>query len=109
MMKKQKKFRFKKTQIFKDWLDALKDEDVKDCIDRRIRRAEDGNFGKGRVNIAEGVSEMKINYGPGYRLYYCQRGKTIYLLLTGGDKSTQQNDVKLAKAIKIRVERGEKC
>lgn len=69
----------------------------------RIRSAEAGNFGDCRP-IGEGVSEMRIHVGPGYRLYYCRRGEAVYLLLGGGDKSTQKRDIDQAKAILRRLE-----
>lgn len=98
---------FRQTDIFSDWLEHLTDKRGARLIRRRIWRAENGNFGKGRVNIAEGVSEMKLDYGPGYRIYYCQRGERLYLALVGGDKSTQQGDLAWAIEIKKEVE-GEK-
>ena len=97
-----------RTQLFKDWLKALKDRVAKKTIRRRIRYAEKGNFGDCGP-VGEGVSEMRIHCGPGYRLYYFQHGKQLYWLLIGGDKDTQASDVKLAKAIKRKVQRGEKC
>jgi len=92
------------SDYFDDWLATLKDRNARRAIKRRIRNAENGNFGKGRKNVAEGVSEMKIDHGPGYRLYYCQRGDTLYLLLAGGDKSTQSDDIRRAVAIKREAE-----
>lgn len=86
------------TQIFRDWLDALRDETAKAKILVRIQRLADGNPGKVEA-VGNGVSEMKINYGPGYRVYYKQTGKEIILLLCGGDKSTQDKDIKLAKEL----------
>jgi putative addiction module killer protein len=65
----------------------------------RIRSAEHGNFGDCEP-VGEGVSEMRIHTGPGYRVYYSRRGKIVYLLLSGGDKSSQKRDIKRAKAIK---------
>lgn len=61
-----------------------------------VDRMELGNFGKSE-SVGEGVSELKIYYGPGYRVYYAREGKNIYLLLCGGDKLTQSKDIKLAK------------
>jgi len=94
------------TNYFDDWYNKLTDERAKDRIDARIERAKSGDFGDCKL-IGDGVSEMRIHYGPGYRLYYCQRGKQVYLLLIGGDKSTQTQDIKRAKAIKRELERGE--
>ena len=64
-------------------------------IIHRIRSAEHGNFGDCEP-VGEGVSEMRIHFGPGYRVYYTRRGEVIYLLLLGGDKSTQKRDIKHA-------------
>jgi len=64
-----------------------------------------GNFGDIKV-LGEGVNELRIDYGPGYRLYYAMSGKTVVLLLIGGDKSTQSNDIKVAKAYWNRQQRG---
>jgi putative addiction module killer protein len=97
-----------KTQIFTDWFEALKDENAKKTIKRRIEYAEGGHFGDCGP-AGEGVSEMRIHLGPGYRLYYFQQGKTIYWLLAGGDKDTQESDIRLAKTIKRRIQRGETC
>jgi putative addiction module killer protein len=99
---------FEKTEIFKCWLKALKDKQGKRHIYRRIRRAENGNFGDVK-QVGEGVSEMRLHFGPGYRLYYFQHDKQVYWLLLGGDKSAQVSDIELAKAIRRKVERGEKC
>ena len=67
-------------------------------IIHRIRSAELGNFGDS-TPVGEGVSEMRIHVGPGYRLYYTRRGELVYLLLVGGDKSSQKRDIKRAIAI----------
>ena len=64
----------------------------------RLISAEKGNFGD-CTPVGEGISEMRVHYGPGYRLYFTRRGKVVYLLLCGGDKSTQKRDVKRAKAM----------
>jgi putative addiction module killer protein len=72
-------------------------------IAQRIKRAEGGNFGKCK-EVGDGVIEMKLLFGPGYRLYFCQRGPNLYLLLIGGDKATQTNDIKRAKGIKKEAE-----
>ena len=64
----------------------------------RIRSAEAGNFGDCEP-VGEGVSEMRVHYGPGYRVYYSRKGDVVYLLLCGGNKSTQKSDIKQAKAL----------
>jgi len=95
-----------KTDYYDKWFESITDERTKDRIDGRILNAEDGNFGD-CDSVGEGVYEMRIHYGPGYRLYYCQRGKNVYLLLIGGTKKRQQSDVERAKEIKRELERGD--
>ncbi len=80
---------------FEFWLKNLRDAKGKARIAARLQSAEFGNFGDCRF-IREGVSEMRIHYGPGYRIYFMRRGSTIYLLLGGGDKSTQDRDIERA-------------
>ncbi|MDR2872991.1 MAG: type II toxin-antitoxin system RelE/ParE family toxin [Xanthomonadaceae bacterium] len=83
------------TRQFKDWLDDLKDLSGRSRIQARIQRLADGNPGQHRV-LTGGVCEMKIDVGPGYRVYYTQRGVTLVILLVGGDKKSQDNDVRQA-------------
>lgn len=90
--------RVEKTDEFRDWIDALKDRAGRARILVRIDRLIDGNPGQHR-DLTDGVSELKIDIGPGYRVYYSQRGTRLLLLLAGGDKSTQQKDI--AKAIQL--------
>ena len=86
---------FFETIIFTDWLDKLKDRQAKIRILARIRSATAGNFGDCK-SVGEGVFEMRIDYGAGYRVYYGKRGQQIYLLIMGGDKSSQKRDIKRA-------------
>ena len=81
---------------FKEWLDSL-DIGARVKIRIRLDRARIGSLGKNR-SVGEGVFELKIDYGPGYRVYYALNGKTVVLLLLGGDKSTQKKDISQAKA-----------
>jgi putative addiction module killer protein len=81
-----------RTAEFDGWLKTLKNRKAQARILARIVSAELGNFGDCKP-VGEGVSEMRIDFGPGYRVYFTRRGATVYLLLTGGDKSTQ-GDVK---------------
>lgn len=74
----------------------LKDYNAKARINIRIRRIEEGNLGDVK-SVGNGVSEIRIDYGPGYRLYLTKRGQTIILLLCGGDKTTQEKDIQQAK------------
>lgn len=87
-----------RTDSFDEWLASLKDLNARAKVLVRIRRAEQGNFGDCEP-VGGGVSEMRIHYGPGYRVYLAQEGRVVYLLLCGGDKSTQSADIKLAKAM----------
>lgn len=86
---------FLRTDDFDAWLVGLKDNLARARIVHRIRSAEHGNFGDCEP-VGEGVSEMRIHVGPGYRVYYTRRGAAIYLLLLGGDKSSQKRDIKRA-------------
>ena len=87
-----------KTNEYRDWIDALKDRAGRARILVRVDRLIDGNPGQHR-DLTHGVSELKIDVGPGYRVYYSQRGTRLLLLLIGGDKSTQQKDI--AKAVQL--------
>lgn len=89
---------FFKSDEFNDWLAGLKDQIGKAIIAKRIELAEAGNFGDCEP-VGDGVSEMRIHYGPGYRAYFIRRGEVFYLLLLGGSKSTQKRDIKRAKAM----------
>jgi len=86
-----------KTEKFLTWIDGLKDQKGRARVLSRVVAAEAGNFGDCEP-VGEGVSEMRIHYGPGYRVYYAQEGINIYLLIAGGDKSSQDRDIKQAKA-----------
>ena len=90
-----------KTDVFNDWLEGLRDARAKVRIGARIDRLALGNSGDVKP-VGEGVSELRIDYGPGYRVYFTQRGLLIAILLCGGDKRTQDADIaearRLAKA-----------
>jgi putative addiction module killer protein len=83
------------TEVFDAWFEALRDKQAARRIQARIDRVEEGNFGDCQP-VGEGVSEMRIHYGPGYRVYLAQRGAEIVILLAGGDKATQDKDIKTA-------------
>lgn len=87
-----------KTNIFTEWFDALRDQTAKNKIRIRIDRIELGNLGDHHT-VGDEVSELRITYGPGYRLYYVIRGRMIIILLCGGDKGTQEKDIKTAKKL----------
>ena len=81
-----------RSDVFDAWLSTLRDAKAKARILARIRAAEFGNFGDWK-SLGDGVLEIRIDVGPGYRVYYSRRGKKVYLLLVGGDKSSQKRDI----------------
>ena len=83
------------TEIFGAWFESLKDIQTARRIQARIDRAEEGNFGDHKA-VGEGVSEMRIHHGPGYRVYFTRQGLEIVILLAGGDKSSQSKDIETA-------------
>ncbi|TKB95196.1 MAG: type II toxin-antitoxin system RelE/ParE family toxin [Nitrospira sp.] len=85
----------RKTETFAHWLDRLRDIRARARIQVRIERLETGNAGDVRP-VGEGVSEMRIDYDPGYRVYFTKRGREMVVLLAGGDKRTQTTDIKTA-------------
>jgi putative addiction module killer protein len=85
----------RKTDAFAHWLDNLADRKARARVQARIERLANGNPGDVRP-VGEGVSEMRIDYGPGYRVYYTRTGQEILILLAGGDKRTQEADIKAA-------------
>lgn len=89
------KMQLQLTQHYLDWINGLKDRATRARIQVRVDRLIDGNRGKHRV-LTEGVVELKIDLGPGYRVYFVERGETLIVLLVGGDKSTQDQDIELA-------------
>ena len=86
------------TETFAEWLKSVRDQKARIAIVRRIDRAAAGNFGDVRP-VGGGVSEMRIDIGAGYRVYFVVRGKAIVILLCGGDKKSQQADIEIAKAM----------
>lgn len=86
------------TEVYRDWINALKDRVGRARIQVRVDRLVHGNPGKHR-NLTAGISELKIDFGPGYRVYYTERGGDVIILLAGGDKATQRQDIKAAKAL----------
>jgi len=83
------------TSLFVQWLDELRDLKARARVQARIERLAAGNPGDVEP-VGEGVSELRINYGPGYRVYFKKRGRELIILLAGGDKSTQAKDIKTA-------------
>lgn len=88
--------RVEKTESYREWIDGLKDRAGRARVLMRVDRLSHGNPGQHR-DLSDGVSELKIDFGPGYRVYYSQRATRLLLLLVGGEKSSQQKDI--AKAI----------
>ncbi len=88
----------RQTEVFTAWFAGLRDAQAAKRIVVRIRRLADGNPGQVRA-LKGGVREMKIDYGPGYRVYYTQRGQRLVILLCGGDKRTQDADIAAATAM----------
>ncbi|NYS59570.1 type II toxin-antitoxin system RelE/ParE family toxin [Vreelandella salicampi] len=87
-----------KTDVFDGWLRELRDIRARAKIETRIRRLSLGNPGDVKP-VGEGISELRISYGPGYRIYYITKGPVIVVLLCGGDKASQPRDIEQAKAI----------
>ena len=88
----------RQTEAFAAWLDGLRDNRAKERIAQRIVRLQAGLFGDTKT-VGSGVSELRIDYGPGYRLYFIKRVKVVIVLLCGGDKSSQSRDIQAAKAM----------
>jgi len=85
------------TAVFENWLDALSDHRARVAIVRRIARLEAGLFGD--VKYFDGIGEIRVAVGPGYRVYFVQRGRTLVILLCGGDKASQKKDIRKALAM----------
>jgi putative addiction module killer protein len=96
-------FSVQMTQEFQDWLDGLRDQRVQVRIAARLRLAEAGNLGDWKSVGCE-VSEMRVDFGPGYRLYFTRRGNVLIVMLAGGDKSTQTRDIQRAQRILNQLE-----
>jgi putative addiction module killer protein len=88
----------RQTEVFANWLRKLRDGNARSRIQIRIRRLSLGNFGDVKP-VGEGISELRIDYGPGYRVYLQQQGNLLVLLLVGGDKKTQDADIAKAKKL----------
>ena len=90
--------RVRMTEVYRDWINSLKDRAGRARIQVRVDRLANGNPGQHR-NLAGGISELKIDFGPEYRVYYTERESELIILLAGGDKSTQQQDIRTATAL----------
>ena len=91
-------YEIRQTETYADWFSQLRDRQARARIDVRIRRFSLGNPGDVKP-VGEGVSELRVDYGPGYRVYFIQRGTTVMVLLAGGDKRTQSRDIQTALAL----------
>lgn len=96
-------FEVRRTEEFADWLKGLRDLMARSRIATRIARVEEGNFGDHK-SVGDGVSELRFTFGPGYRVYYTQRGDVVVILLCGGDKGSQDRDIERAKAMAKEIE-----
>lgn len=96
-------FQLAETPAFSDWLGSLRDRRARARIVVRLQRLADGNFGDYK-SVKDGVLELRVDYGPGYRVYFFQRGKELVILLCGGDKRTQDADIAHAKRLKEEIE-----
>ena len=88
----------RKTSVFQDWYDRLRDDRAKARIDARIDRIALGNLGDAK-SIGGGVMELRLTYGPGYRIYFARISKVVVVLLCGGDKGSQRRDIERAKQL----------
>ena len=87
--------RVQMTEVYRDWINSLKDRAGRARVQVRVDRLVHGNPGQHRV-LTDGVCELKVDFGPGYRVYYTERASVLIVLLAGGDKSSQQQDIKTA-------------
>jgi putative addiction module killer protein len=93
----------RQTEDYRKWFDKLKDRNARARIDIRIRRLSLGNPGDVKA-LGEGVSELRIDYGPGYRVYFTKKDACLFILLAGGDKSTQASDIEKARKLVHEIE-----
>lgn len=97
--------RFEETDVFSEWFATLRDVRAKTQIMRRLVRARTGNFGD-VAPVGEGISEMRVDEGAGYRVYFGRREKVVYVLLCGGDKKGQRRDIAAAKQLWAAIKKG---
>jgi putative addiction module killer protein len=93
----------RQTEYYLKWFEKLKDRRARARIAIRIRRVSLGNLGDAKP-VGDGISELRIDYGPGYRVYFTQRNSQLIILLAGGDKTTQASDIQKAKKIALEIE-----
>ena len=92
----------RQTAVFRDWLDGLKDRRAQERIAQRIVRLQAGLLGDAK--FFDGIGELRVDHGPGYRVYFVKRGMVVIVLLCGGDKGSQSRDIKRAKALSAELE-----
>ncbi len=92
------KIRVRQTNVFRLWFEDLRDLRAKDRIAARIQRLGRGSFGDCK-SLGGGLAELRVDYGPGYRLYYTAKGREVVILLAGGDKRTQSRDIEVARRL----------
>ena len=92
------RYHIKETEPFRKWFTKLRDQRAYACVQKRLKLLRDGYFGDFKC-LGGGISELKIHYGPGYRVYYTERKGLIIILLAGGDKSTQDKDIVKARKL----------
>ncbi|MGH8283713.1 MAG: type II toxin-antitoxin system RelE/ParE family toxin [Gammaproteobacteria bacterium] len=90
--------RMEMTEVYREWINGLRDRAGRARVQVRVERLAHGNAGQHRI-LTNGVRELKVDYGPGYRVYYTERGGVLIMLLAGGDKSSQAKDIKTAIAM----------
>ena len=95
-------FELRQTREFSEWLEALRDRKGQERIAQRLVRLQAGLFGDAK--FFDGIGELRIDYGPGYRVYFAQRGRVLVVLLCGGDKSSQPRDIRQARAMAKELE-----
>jgi len=96
----------RQSEAFADWFANLADKRARARIAARIERMRDGNYGDAK-SVGDGVHELRLYFGPGYRLYFAMRGDTLVILLCGGDKGSQAKDIARAKALAAEIEDGQ--
>ena len=95
-------FSVRELDSFKAWREGIRDREARIAIARRIERAQTGNLGDHQT-VGEGVSELRVHVGAGFRIYYTMRGKQLVILLAGGDKKTQAADIRQAKKLAAEI------
>lgn len=96
----------RQTTTFSEWLGGLRDQRARAIIARRLFRLADGNFGDAK-SVGDRVSELRIDFGPGYRAYFTRKGAAVIVLLCGGDKGSQTADIRQAKEMAAKVHNGD--